>query len=71
MTTPTLFEIECALISGAADDETRPYDVNKFPVPAGYTLYDNKNLEGGFDATSYKSGNTIVIAFAPPNTKEW
>ena len=70
MTTPTQLEIECALISGAADDETRG-TFNKFPVPAGYTLYDNKNSEGGFDATSYKNGNTIVIAFAPTNAKEW
>lgn len=44
---------------------------NKFPVPAGYTFYKNENLEGGFDATSYKNGNIIVIAFAPTNTKEW
>ena len=62
MTTPTQFQIECALISGAADDETRS-TFNKFPVPAGYTFYKNENLEGGFDATSYKNGNTIAVSF--------
>ena len=41
MATPTLFEIQCALMSGVADHASRKnQQINMYPVPAGWNRID-------------------------------
>ena len=42
-----IFEIDYALMSGVADN-TRVFDVNKFPAPYGYQLGYPKRIWGRF-----------------------
>ena len=58
-------EIEYALMAGAAYNvSTRTNDVNKFPVPQGWTAFNPRSLDSGFEAVSFRKGNQIVISFA-------
>lgn len=61
------FEIDCALMAGVADEETRPNAVNRFPVPVGWNKFLHKTDPSGFEAVYFKSGNQIVISFACSN----
>jgi hypothetical protein len=76
MATPTLFEIQCALMSGVADHASRNnQQINMYPVPEGWGLIDRQTKPSGFEATYFAKTNAdgtkeIVIAFAPTNTKE-
>jgi hypothetical protein len=60
----TQFEIDCALMAGAAYRSNRPADKNKFPVPDGWVAFNHVNLNSGFEAVSFTDGNEIVISFA-------
>jgi hypothetical protein len=64
--------IEYALMAGASYISTRP-DVNKFPVPQGWTEffhvpnnpdYPAFTSASGFEAISFTNGSEIVISFA-------
>lgn len=76
MATPTLFEIQCALMSGVADHASRKnQQINMYPVPAGWSRARYDTDPSGFEATYFAKTNAngtkeIVIAFAPTNTKE-
>lgn len=66
----TQFEIDNALMAGRAYFDTRA-SVNRFPVPNGWTEFfhvPNSTFsvtgENGFEATSFRRGSEIVIAFA-------
>jgi hypothetical protein len=68
----TQFEIDCALMAGASYISNRP-DINKFPVPAGWTTLPNSyfsDTSSGFEAVSFQSGNKIVISFAGTNSQD-
>lgn len=65
----TQFEIDCALMAGAAYRSTRA-PINRFPIPSGWSEITEqyRSLSSGFEAASFTRGtgaNTeIVIAFA-------
>ncbi|MCX5848911.1 MAG: hypothetical protein NTW65_05635 [Deltaproteobacteria bacterium] len=58
----TQFEIDCALMSGYADN-TR-IEPNKFPIPATYTIYEAVNNPSGLNLVTFQSGSKIIISFA-------
>lgn len=65
----TVSNIDYALMSGVADRKSRSKE-NQFPVPAGWVeMVDGyETRTSGFEATYFKNGNQIVIAFAGTNT---
>jgi Ca2+-binding RTX toxin-like protein len=70
----TQFEIDCALMSGAAYVSTRP-NKNKFPIPEGWSDFfhvPNASFptSAGFEALSFRNGNQIVIAYAGTYPKD-
>jgi len=68
----TQFEIDRALMAGAAYLSTRP-EINRFPVPQGWTeRIENRasNENSGFEARAFQKGNEIVISFAGTNPNE-
>ena len=54
---------EYAIMAGGAYISTRG-EVNQFPVPTGWSQFNPKKENSGFEAVSYKKGKEIVIAFA-------
>jgi hypothetical protein len=65
-------DIEYALMAGASYISTRP-DVNKFPVPVGWTERRDKRESdpvSGFEATYFTKGDEIVISFAGTDPKD-
>lgn len=70
----TQFEIDCALMSGAAYVSTRPNE-NKFPVPEGWSDFAHAPsasypTSAGFEALSFRKDNQIVIAYAGTYPKD-
>ena len=63
--------VEYALMAAASYVSTRP-DVNKFPVPQGWTeRIDKRQTEpSGFEATHFTRGTEIVISFAGTDPKD-
>jgi len=61
----TQFDIDYALMAGAAYISNRD-DVNKFPVPVGWTAFMpiDDNEGSGFEAVSFIKGTQIIISFA-------
>ncbi|MDP2804816.1 MAG: hypothetical protein Q8O24_02625 [Gallionellaceae bacterium] len=62
----TQFEIDCALMAGAAYFDTRA-DLNRFPAPQNWVSFNHQsNSSSGFEAVSFQSqcSNDIVISFA-------
>lgn len=56
-----------ALLAGAAYESSRD-DVNRFPVPTGWTAMRHEALPSGFEATTFVSGTgELVISFAGTN----
>lgn len=64
--------IEYALMSGASYISTRA-DINKFPVPEGWTesIEDRQKEPGGFEATYFTNGSEIVISYAGTDSDDW
>ncbi len=63
----TQFAIDCALMAGASYISTRPFDVNKFPIPAGWATVPNSYFNdpsSGFEAVAFQKGTDIVISYA-------
>ncbi|MDO8971869.1 MAG: hypothetical protein Q7U74_14340, partial [Saprospiraceae bacterium] len=56
--------IQYALMAAASYISTRPFDVNKFPVPAGWNISKVHALPSGFEAATFKNGSELVISFA-------
>jgi len=54
---------EYAIMAGGAYISTRG-EVNQFPVPTGWSQFNPKKENSGFEAVSYKKGKEIVISFA-------
>lgn len=49
-----------ALMAGDAYISNRPYSVNRFPVPAGWTAFYYKiDKSSDFEAVSFQHGNEI------------
>ena len=66
----TQFEIDCALMVGAAYISSRP-EINQLPVPKNWTDLDrHETSPSGFEAVSFKNGNEIVISFAGTDPKD-
>jgi hypothetical protein len=68
----TNFEIDCALMAGAAYVSNRP-DKNAFPAPDDWleTLLPYAiNPASGFEAVSFIKGNDVVISFAGTDNKD-
>lgn len=64
----TQFEIDCALMAGAAYRSTRN-EKNRFPSPTGNGWGEIPSshidiVSSGFEAVSFKRGDEIVISFA-------
>lgn len=61
----TQFEIDCALMAGAAYASNRS-TINYFPAPTGWLdqLAERQALPSGFEAATFRSGNNIVISYA-------
>jgi hypothetical protein len=60
------FEIDCALMAGAAYIYTRK-DINQLPVPEGWDKIPDSHKFGdssGFEAVSFQRGDEIVISYA-------
>lgn len=69
MATATKFEMDCALMAGAAYESNRP-DKNKFPIPNGWgktTFWHTQNPNSGFEAVSFIKDGKIVISFTGTN----
>ncbi len=73
----TQFEIDCALMAGAAYRSTRD-PINRFPIPSGWSeiIEQYRSLPSGFEAATFTRGtgaNTeIVISFAGTgNDGDW
>ena len=61
----TQFEIDCAVLSGAAYISTRSA-INRFPVSHGWSevALSHVTLPSGFEAVSFTDGSEIVISYA-------
>lgn len=57
-------QIQYALMAAASYISTRPFDVNKFPIPEGWNINKALALPGGFEAASFKNGTELVISYA-------
>lgn len=71
----TQFEIDCALLAGAAYISTRPSE-NRFPVAQGWSEVSLSHvaLPSGFEAISFTNGSEIVISYAgtdPSSLTDW
>ncbi len=58
--------IDYALLAGASYISTR-HDINKFPLPTGWSILPNPNgyrldTSTGFEAVALNKGNEIVIS---------
>lgn len=68
----TISTIDYALMAGGSYISSRPFDVNKFPIPSGWleTRHANPQDGSGFEAVSFINGadiahsTDIVISFA-------
>ncbi|MFZ4802591.1 MAG: DUF7619 domain-containing protein, partial [Chlorobium sp.] len=58
--------VNYALMAGGSYVSNRP-DVNKFPVPEGWSKLTYENGLHGFEAKSFIKGNEIVISYAGTN----
>ncbi len=68
----TQFEIDRALMAGAAYFSTRP-EINRIPMPQGWTERTEFRVNGdssGFEARAFQKGNEIVIAYAGTNPSD-
>lgn len=52
-----------ALMAGDAYISTRPA-INQFPVPQGWTGFNHRSLDSGFEAVTFTNGTEIVISYA-------
>ena len=64
----TTTAIDYALMAGASYLSSRA-DINKFPVPQGWTKVVNpdsyfRDIDSGFEAISFTNGTEVVISFA-------
>lgn len=50
---PTQFQIDCALMAGAAYISTRNV-INQIPVPPSWTSGNYRSLPDGFEAVSFQ-----------------
>ena len=59
-------QIQYALMAAASYISTRPFDINKFPVPKDWieNEAERRALPSGFEATTFKNGTELVISFA-------
>lgn len=58
-----ILDIEYALMAGGSYISNRS-EINQFPVPYGWTEFNEKTTSSGFEAVSFRNGNDIVISFA-------
>jgi putative lipase involved disintegration of autophagic bodies len=68
----TQFEIDRALMAGAAYFSTRP-EINRIPMPQGWTERTEFRVNGdssGFEVRTFQKGNEIVIAYAGTNPSD-
>lgn len=68
----TQFEIDRALMAGAAYFSTRP-EINRIPMPQGWMERTEFRVNGdssGFEARAFQKGNEIVIAYAGTNPSD-
>jgi hypothetical protein len=68
----TQFEIDRALMAGAAYFSTRPAE-NRLPIAAGWAEQIQNRVSGGssgFEARTFQHGSEIVISFAGTNPSE-
>ncbi len=56
--------IQYALMAAASYISTRPFDVNKFPMPEGWNVSKALALPGGFEAATFTNGTELVISYA-------
>jgi hypothetical protein len=61
-------DIALALMAGRAYYDTRA-DMNRFPVPDGWTEKLHEAKPSGFEAVSFQRGDEIVISYA--EWREW
>jgi len=64
---------EYAIMAGRAYISTRG-KVNRFPVPTGWSQFNPKKENSGFEAVSFRKGDEIVISFAGTGSifnKDW
>jgi len=54
---------EYAIMAGGAYISTRG-EVNQFPVPTGWSQFNPKKENSGFEAVSFRKGDEVVISFA-------
>ena len=69
----TQFEIDRALMAGAAYFSTRP-EINRLPIPAGWAEQIQNRVSGGssgFEARTFQKGTEIVIAYAGTNSSDF
>jgi hypothetical protein len=50
-----------ALMAGDAYISSRP-NINLFPIPQGWTDFNQEALDSGFEAVSFTDGTQIVIS---------
>jgi hypothetical protein len=62
-------EIERALMAGYAYFDTR-VDINRFPVPSGWTAGRHETQSSGFEAITFQRGAEIVISYAGTYDKD-
>lgn len=62
-------QVEYALMAGASYIDTRD-PVNRFPVPAGWTISNHKSKDSGFEAVTFTNGTEIVISYAGTYEKD-